>query len=388
MFGQAADISADRHLIVIQDDDQVFVELASIVHRLESHAAGQGTVTDQGDHLTGFTLTVVKGAAEDFGAIFSFDPNPVTIGRSHQADLLLHDQAISKRHCTIEPQRNHPQLRFLISDLAGRSIVNGKYSIDGTGSLIQFEHLTIEDGLCCLTRRIVVGGRLSEFVDDLLGEDYLVAAYRSGRRHCAVTFLDVTERRRAENAVRELHDRPVDEHEQRAQGASATLSEAATGTILSTFVWSGLVFAVLVILLPAFAVMFVGAANESLSSTALVFAGISGIAALPIATLLAATIGLMLAIFLDQKIRGEGVLRPIYLYPMALSFIVTGTAWTGTITRDASSARPVRASLSRSPATQTPSPSRSVVMLLADAYPASPDPITSGIVCTRSHSSE
>ncbi len=38
-------------------------------------------------------------------------------------------------------------------------------------------------------------------------------------------------------------------------------------------------------------------------------------------------IGLMLAIFLDQKIRGEGTLRPIYLYPMALSFIVTGTAW-------------------------------------------------------------
>jgi glucose/mannose transport system permease protein len=38
-------------------------------------------------------------------------------------------------------------------------------------------------------------------------------------------------------------------------------------------------------------------------------------------------LGLFLAILLDQKIRGEGVLRPIYLYPMALSFIVTGTAW-------------------------------------------------------------
>lgn len=38
-------------------------------------------------------------------------------------------------------------------------------------------------------------------------------------------------------------------------------------------------------------------------------------------------IGLTLAILLDQKIRGEGVLRPLYLYPMALSFIVTGTAW-------------------------------------------------------------
>ena len=35
----------------------------------------------------------------------------------------------------------------------------------------------------------------------------------------------------------------------------------------------------------------------------------------------------MLAILLDQKIRGEGFLRPVYLYPMALSFIVTGVAW-------------------------------------------------------------
>ncbi len=38
-------------------------------------------------------------------------------------------------------------------------------------------------------------------------------------------------------------------------------------------------------------------------------------------------LGLLAAILLDQKIRAEGLLRPIYLYPMALSFIVTGTAW-------------------------------------------------------------
>jgi len=38
-------------------------------------------------------------------------------------------------------------------------------------------------------------------------------------------------------------------------------------------------------------------------------------------------IGMGLAIFLDQKVRLEGALRTIYLYPMALSFIVTGTAW-------------------------------------------------------------
>ncbi|MFW2586891.1 carbohydrate ABC transporter permease [Sagittula sp. SSi028] len=38
-------------------------------------------------------------------------------------------------------------------------------------------------------------------------------------------------------------------------------------------------------------------------------------------------LGLALAIFLDQDIRAEGAIRTIYLYPMALSMIVTGTAW-------------------------------------------------------------
>ena len=43
--------------------------------------------------------------------------------------------------------------------------------------------------------------------------------------------------------------------------------------------------------------------------------------------LIALVLGLLLAIFLDQKIRNEGVIRTVYLYPMAISFIVTGTAW-------------------------------------------------------------
>jgi glucose/mannose transport system permease protein len=38
-------------------------------------------------------------------------------------------------------------------------------------------------------------------------------------------------------------------------------------------------------------------------------------------------LGLILAILLDQNIRTEGAIRTIYLYPMALSMIVTGTAW-------------------------------------------------------------
>ena len=38
-------------------------------------------------------------------------------------------------------------------------------------------------------------------------------------------------------------------------------------------------------------------------------------------------IGVVLAVLLDQRIRREGFIRTIYLYPMALSMIVTGTAW-------------------------------------------------------------
>ncbi len=38
-------------------------------------------------------------------------------------------------------------------------------------------------------------------------------------------------------------------------------------------------------------------------------------------------VGMLLAILLDQRIRGEGVFRTVYLFPMSLSFVVTGVVW-------------------------------------------------------------
>jgi glucose/mannose transport system permease protein len=38
-------------------------------------------------------------------------------------------------------------------------------------------------------------------------------------------------------------------------------------------------------------------------------------------------IGLTLAVLLDQNIKGEGFFRSVYLFPMAISFIVTGVVW-------------------------------------------------------------
>jgi glucose/mannose transport system permease protein len=38
-------------------------------------------------------------------------------------------------------------------------------------------------------------------------------------------------------------------------------------------------------------------------------------------------LGFLIAVLMDQKIRAEGIFRTIYLYPFALSFIVTGHVW-------------------------------------------------------------
>lgn len=54
---------------------------------------------------------------------------------------------------------------------------------------------------------------------------------------------------------------------------------------------------------------------QNLLTFAGLFIGVSGL------------LGLGFAILLDQKIKAEGVFRSIFLYPMALSLIVTGTAW-------------------------------------------------------------
>jgi glucose/mannose transport system permease protein len=38
-------------------------------------------------------------------------------------------------------------------------------------------------------------------------------------------------------------------------------------------------------------------------------------------------IGFLLAVFIDQKVAGESVLRTVFLYPYAMSFVATGLVW-------------------------------------------------------------
>jgi len=50
---------------------------------------------------------------------------------------------------------------------------------------------------------------------------------------------------------------------------------------------------------------------------------------------LAILIGLGLAIAIDQRVRGEAIWRTIFLYPLAVSFAVTGTVWAWLYSPDA-----------------------------------------------------
>jgi glucose/mannose transport system permease protein len=50
---------------------------------------------------------------------------------------------------------------------------------------------------------------------------------------------------------------------------------------------------------------------------------------------LSLAVGLALAIAIDQRVRGEAIWRTIFLYPLAVSFVVTGTVWSWLYSPDA-----------------------------------------------------
>ena len=49
IVGHAADARADRHLVVVEDDQQLFALPAAVVERLEHDARGEGAVADHRD---------------------------------------------------------------------------------------------------------------------------------------------------------------------------------------------------------------------------------------------------------------------------------------------------------------------------------------------------
>lgn len=79
--------------------------------------------------------------------------------------------------------------------------------------------------------RVALTGESREFerYSAMLDRHYSIGAFRSGDRRCAVTFVDITERKRADQSIRELNEqlrRHADELERRVAERTAELERA------------------------------------------------------------------------------------------------------------------------------------------------------------------
>ena len=93
MAGNAADIGRYRHLVVVENDDQPLLDLADMVQGFQGHAAGQGSVADDGDDMKFSTLAVAgngqargktergRGMTGVQNIVFTF----IAVGKTQQA---------------------------------------------------------------------------------------------------------------------------------------------------------------------------------------------------------------------------------------------------------------------------------------------------------------
>ena len=51
ILGHASYIFRNRHMVVVQYDDKIGLQMGGVVQRLIGHASSEGTVSDDGDHL-------------------------------------------------------------------------------------------------------------------------------------------------------------------------------------------------------------------------------------------------------------------------------------------------------------------------------------------------
>ncbi len=64
---QRADVVGDALIVVVEDDDELFVQRASVVDGFERHAAGERAVADDRDDVEGLALEVARGGEAQRG---------------------------------------------------------------------------------------------------------------------------------------------------------------------------------------------------------------------------------------------------------------------------------------------------------------------------------
>jgi hypothetical protein len=127
MAADGADRRADGHLVVVEDDQQIGVERAAVVERLEGHAGAERAVADDGDDLPALALELGgdghaergadggAGVADAEGVVLAL----AALGEAGQAALLAH--AV---HALAPPGEDLVRIG-LVADVPDDAIVRG-----------------------------------------------------------------------------------------------------------------------------------------------------------------------------------------------------------------------------------------------------------------------
>ena len=55
---ESTNVIGDRFFIVVENNDEVFLQTSSIIDSLQGHASGQGAITNDGDNFEMLSLKV------------------------------------------------------------------------------------------------------------------------------------------------------------------------------------------------------------------------------------------------------------------------------------------------------------------------------------------
>lgn len=114
-----------------------------------------------------------------------------------------------------------------------------------------------------------------------------------------------------------------------SKGAAGLVLAVAVAYVLGFTLWTLLISFTSSTLLPDYTLVglrnyqrLVGTRLWQIANVNLAIYGVCFVA-------LSTALGLLLAVLVDQKVRAETLFRTIYLYPIALSFVVTGRCGPG-----------------------------------------------------------
>ena len=201
MLDQRADVARDGHLVVVEDDDHRGLRLTDAVERLERHAAGQGGVSDERDHLLVAARKVARhGNAVRDGQGVGGMPRGMHVAGALAGLREARDTAVlAQRAEPLEPSRDQLVGVGLVAHVEHEFVMGAvDHAVHGEDDLHRAERRG--DVPACLRRHA------DDLLADLVREDpefLVVEQLKVGRRrHCVENALLLHDASVSSNLVR------------------------------------------------------------------------------------------------------------------------------------------------------------------------------------------